>query len=147
MQFHPTAQTLVFSFIGFKTQEVPIQGQTKIDVVLEQDLFRVDEVVVTAMGISREKKALGYAVQEVSSEQLSRGNNSNLSNALSGKIAGLEVRQSSGMPGAPSQVTLRGSRSFSGNNTPLYVVDGMPISSDSDYGSNVTGSAYSSRKS
>jgi TonB-linked SusC/RagA family outer membrane protein len=140
-----TSQSILFSFVGFTQQEILINKRTVINVVMTQNLVQMNEVVVTAMGISREKKALGYAVQEVSSEQLSRGNNSNLSTALSGKIAGLEVRQSSGMPGAPSQVTLRGSRSFSGDNTPLYVVDGMPITSESDYSSNVTGSAYASR--
>ena len=140
-----SAQSLVFSFIGFRTQEVPISGQTRINVVLEQDLIMVDEVVVTALGISREKKALGYTVQDVKGDDLTKSSNPNIMTSLSGKIAGVEIRQSSGMPGAPSQVMVRGARSFSGNNSPLYVIDGMPISSDSDYSSNVTGTAFSNR--
>jgi TonB-linked SusC/RagA family outer membrane protein len=139
------ANTLVFSFIGMKKAEVDIQGRTRIDVVLESDLVGLDEIVVTALGISRERKALGYTVQDVRGDDLVKASNPNVMTSLSGKIAGVEIRQSSGMPGAPSQVLIRGARSFSGNNSPLYVIDGMPISSDSDYGSNVTGTAFSNR--
>ena len=139
------ANTLVFSFIGMKKMEVEIQGRTRIDVVMVPDLVGLDEVVVTALGISREKKALGYTVQDVRGDDLVKASNPNVMTSLSGKVAGVEIRQSSGMPGAPSQVLIRGARSFSGNNSPLYVIDGMPISSDSDYGSNVTGTAFSNR--
>ena len=137
--------TLVLSYIGMKTTEVEIGGRSVIDVTLESDLIGLNEVVVTAMGISREKKSLGYSVQDISTEEISRAGNPNLSTNLSGKIAGVEVRQSSGMPGAPSTIFIRGARSFDGNNQPLYVVDGMPISSGSDYAQNVTGSYASSR--
>ena len=140
------ATTLVFNFIGMKKMEIPIEGRTKIDVMMEPDLVGLDEIVVTAMGVSREKKSLGYAVQEVNTEQIARAGNPNLGTALSGKLAGVEVRQSSGMPGAPSTIFIRGARSFSGNNEPLYVVDGMPITSNSDYSQSVTG-AYSSDRS
>lgn len=139
------ATTLVFSYIGMKTSEVEISGRSSIDMALESDLIGLSEVVVTAMGISREKKSLGYSVQDISTEEISRAGNPNLATNLSGKIAGVEVRQSSGMPGAPSTIFIRGARSFDGNNQPLYVVDGMPISSGSDYGQNVTGSYASSR--
>lgn len=128
-----------------KKIEVDIQGRTRIDVIMESDLVGLDEIVVTALGISREKKALGYTVQDVRGDDLVKASNPNVMTSLSGKIAGVEIRQSSGMPGAPSQVLIRGARSFSGNNSPLYVIDGMPISSDSDYGSNVTGTAFSNR--
>ncbi|HUX95666.1 MAG TPA: SusC/RagA family TonB-linked outer membrane protein [Bacteroidales bacterium] len=140
-----SATTLVFSYIGMKTSEVEISGQNSIDMVLQSDLIGLSEVVVTAMGISREKKSLGYSVQDISTEEISRAGNPNLATNLSGKIAGVEVRQSSGMPGAPSTIFIRGARSFDGNNQPLYVVDGMPISSGSDYAQNVTGSYASSR--
>ncbi|HLO38702.1 MAG TPA: carboxypeptidase-like regulatory domain-containing protein, partial [Lacibacter sp.] len=139
------ATTLVFSYIGMKTQEVEIGQRNSIDAVLESDVIGLNEVVVTAMGISREKKSLGYAVQDISTEQIARAGNTNLESNLSGKFAGVEVRQSSGMPGAPSTILIRGARSFSGNNQPLYVVDGMPIESNSDYTQNVTGSYSSSR--
>ena len=128
-----------------KTQEVGISGQTVVDVVLEPDVVGIDEVVVTALGITREKKSLGYSVQEVSDEELNRAGNPSLMTTLSGKVAGVEVRQSNGFPGAPSQIFIRGARSFSGNNEPLYVVDGMPITSSNDYGSNVTTAFYSNR--
>lgn len=140
-----SATALVFSFVGMKTTEVPIEGRTTIDVVMEPALLSVDEVVVTALGISRTKKSLGYTVQEVKGDEVVRASNPNLQTAIQGKIAGVEVRQSSGMPGSPSTIFIRGARSFSGNNAPLYVVDGMPIASDADYGQNVTGSYYSNR--
>ncbi len=139
------AQTLTFSFVGFKVLEVGIGGRAIVDVVLQSESVEMQEVVVTALGITREKKALGYTVQGVNGEDIVKASNPNVMTALSGKIAGVEVRQSSGMPGAPSTVLIRGARSFSGTNTPLYVIDGMPISSESDYTSNVTGTAYSNR--
>ncbi len=139
------AKTLVFSFIGMKNQEFEIGSQTNFNVAMAADVFGIDEVVVTAMGISREKKSLGYAVQDIGSDEISRANNPNLITSLSGKLAGVEVRQSSGMPGAPATVLIRGARSFDGNNQPLYVVDGMPITSNPDYDQNVTGAYYSNR--
>ncbi|MCE4565582.1 SusC/RagA family TonB-linked outer membrane protein [Maribellus sp. CM-23] len=145
LQVPVDARTLVVSFVGMKTLEIPIGSSTTINVVMEPDIFGIDEVVVTAMGISKEKKALGYSVQDISSEEIARANNPNLITTLSGKVAGIEVRQSSGMPGAPATVLIRGARSFSGNNQPLYVVDGMPITSNPDYDQNVTGAYYSSR--
>ena len=140
-----TATTLVFSFVGLRTLEAVIAGRTVIDVVLTFDALALEEIVVTALGIRREKKALGYSVQEVGGDEISRSSNPNLMTALSGKVAGLEVRQSSGMPGAPSTIFIRGARSFSGNNQPLYVVDGMPIASGTDYDQNVTSSYHGSR--
>lgn len=84
------------------------------------------------MGISREKKALGYAVQDVKSDALTRAANTDLAGALQGKVSGVDIAPSSGMPGASSKITIRGSRSFTGDNTPLYVIDGMPIASAAD---------------
>jgi TonB-linked SusC/RagA family outer membrane protein len=139
------AETLIFSFIGLRTLEVPIQGRTVIDVQLETDLLVVDEVVVTALGITRERRSLGYTVQDVAGEELARAGNPNLVTSLAGRVAGFEVRQSSGMPGAPAQIFIRGARSFSADNTPLYVVDGMPIHGQNDWTSNVTGAAFSNR--
>ena len=109
------------SYVGMISQDVSIKPGV-IKVVLKSDAKALDEVVVTAMGISREKKALGYAVQDVKSDQLTQAANSNLAGAL-------DVKPSSGMPGASSQITIRGARSFSGDNTPLYVIDGMPVTS------------------
>lgn len=139
------AKTLVFSFVGMETMELALGTQLVYNFQLKSQLISVDEVVVTALGITRERKSLGYTVQDVKGEDLVKGGNPDLMTSLSGKIAGLQVRQSSGMPGAPSQTFIRGARSFSGNNSPLYVIDGMPISSDNDYASNVTGTAFSNR--
>ena len=152
----PDAQALVFSFIGMKSQEIVIGSNTTINVVLEPDLVGLDEVVVTAFGISKEKKALGYSVQDVKNDVIERTGNTDLASAMQGKISGIDIKPSSGMPGASSQITIRGARSFTGNNSPLYVVDGMPIASNADIqsgaggdfnliGSGVSGSDISNR--
>ena len=143
----PDHRTLIFRFVGMISQEIVIGEQSTINVVMEPDVLQMEEVVVTALGISKERKALGYSVQDVSSEELTRSGSSNLSTALQGKISGVEIKPSSGMPGASSQIIIRGARSFSGNNTPLYVVDGMPISSTADYstGNSVTGADIANR--
>lgn len=111
-----TAKTLVISFIGMQSQEVEIKQHVKV--TLKSDAKALDEIVVTAMGISRDKKALGYSVQDIKGDKLTQASNSNLSSALQGKVSGVDIRPSSGMPGASSQITIRGARSFSGNNTP-----------------------------
>lgn len=118
-----------------------------IRVVLSASSQALSEVVVTAMGISKEKKALGYAVQDVKGDELTQAASTNLASALQGKVSGVEIYPSSGMPGASAKITIRGSRSFSGDNTPLYVVDGMPIAStyDKGTGNSVTGADYSTR--
>ena len=150
------ASTLVFSYIGMKKQEVEIGNRSRIDIVLEPDLLGLDEVVVTALGVSREKKAIGYSVQDVKNEVIKRTGNTDLAGAMQGKISGIDIKPSSGMPGASSQIVIRGARSFTGNNTPLYVVDGMPIASTADIqsgtggnfsqvGAGVTGSDISNR--
>ena len=128
-----------------QTAEVAIAPVIKV--ILKTDAKALDEVVVTAMGISKEKKALGYAVQDVKGDKLTQASSSNLSSALQGKVSGVEISPSSGMPGASSKMTIRGSRSFTGDNTPLYVVDGMPISSSTvlDTFNSVTGSDYANR--
>ncbi len=131
-----SAKTLRISYVGMISQDVSIKPGV-IKVVLKSDAKALDEVVVTAMGISREKKALGYAVQDVKSDQLTQAANSNLAGALQGKVSGLDVKPSSGMPGASSQITIRGARSFSGDNTPLYVIDGMPVTSTPDVSTDI----------
>ena len=120
------AETLVFSFIGLKTEEVPINNQSVIDLKMTDDVAELSEVVVTAFGLEREKKALGYTVQEVSGEQLSEAKQANVVNNLSGRIAGVQVTSNEG-PGSGSNVVIRGQSSISGNNQPLYVIDGVPM--------------------
>ena len=140
-----SAKTLVVSFIGMKSQELPIKAAMSI--ALKPDSEELDEVVVTAMGIKRDRKALGYAAQDLKSEQLNKSGTTSLANAIQGKLTGVDIRQSSGAPGASSQIIIRGSRSFDGNNQPLYVIDGMPIntSADFDTGNSVTGANYADR--
>lgn len=123
-----SATTLVVSFVGMATQEVPIKSGT-LNIALAPDTEVLDEVVVTAMGISREKKALGYAVSEVGGDEMlkARGGISNPVNALQGKVAGLQISSGTGSMGGSSKVLIRGVTSISGSNQPLFVVDGVPI--------------------
>lgn len=122
----PEKGTLVFSYIGFKTQEIQISKNGPISVILQSSDNALDEVVVTALGISREKKSLGYAVQELKGDRVAEAKESNLVNALAGKIAGVRVTNSQGSMGS-SRVVIRGETSIAGNNQPLFVVDGIPV--------------------
>jgi TonB-linked SusC/RagA family outer membrane protein len=141
------AKALRFTFVGFEPIEVELGATSNYAVKLAKSDVSVDEVVVTAMGIKKNVKALGYAVQEVNSEELSRVGTSNLSQALQGKVAGIDIKVSSGMPGASSQLVIRGARSFTGDNTPLYVIDGMPVESTAPYSTlnSVSGSDIANR--
>jgi TonB-dependent SusC/RagA subfamily outer membrane receptor len=143
----PTATTLVFSYVGYTPVEQLIGNATTIHVGLAPDAKQLGEVVVTALGIARERKSLSYSTQQVSGAQVARAGNPNITNALQGKVSGVTVRQSSGMPGASSHITIRGSR-FLGefaDNSPLYVVDGLPVASNSDFVPRGVGADYSSR--
>jgi TonB-linked SusC/RagA family outer membrane protein len=123
----PDKGTLVFSYIGFKSQEIQINKNAgPISVILQSSDNALDEVVVTALGISRQKKSLGYAVQELKGQDLAEAKESNLVNALAGKIAGVRVTNSQGSMGS-SRVVIRGETSIAGNNQPLFVVDGIPV--------------------
>lgn len=122
---------LVFSAIGYTEQEVTVGGQSTIDVSLAEDVELLDEVVVTALGITRDKKSLGYSVTEVGGEQVSLAKEPNVINALAGKVAGVVVSQGTSGPGSGTRVVIRGNNSITGNNQPLYVVDGVPIDNSS----------------
>ena len=124
--------TLVFSYVGMTPKEVKADTQNPMRIVLSSNIH-LDEIIVTAMGITREKKSLGYAAQDVKSEVLNMTGNTDLTKSLQGKVAGVDLKTSSGMPGASSQIIIRGARSFDGDNTPLYVIDGMPVASTSYY--------------
>ncbi len=121
-----SATTLVYTFVGMASQEVAIGDQSAIDVVLEPDVMNLEGVVVTALGISREKKSLGYAVQEVEGDQLNTVRSSNFVNSISGKVSGVQIRQSNTMGGS-ANILIRGSSSITQNNQALFVVDGVPI--------------------
>ncbi|HEX2975885.1 MAG TPA: SusC/RagA family TonB-linked outer membrane protein [Bacteroidales bacterium] len=126
LQVPQNVTTLVFSYIGMKKQEVEIGGRSVIDVVLEPDITGLDEVVVTALGISREKKSLGYATQQIGGEAVSKIQTNNFVNSLSGKISGVNIRQNNNMGGS-TNVIIRGAKSLTGSNQALFVVDGVPI--------------------
>ena len=119
--------TLVITSIGFETTEFVTDASGTASIQLAQDSKQLTGVVVTALGIKREKKSLGYAVQELKGESLVSAKEPNLANALSGKIAGLQVVRSSDGPAGSSKILLRGSNSLTGSNQPLIVVDGIPI--------------------
>lgn len=118
---------LTFSFIGYKPLEVAINGQAEVNVTLTADVTGLDEVVVTALGIKREKKALGYAAQDVKSEDILTTGDPNITSALNGKIAGVQISETSGGAGSNSRVEIRGTSSLTGGDGPLWVVDGVPF--------------------
>ncbi|WP_224997623.1 SusC/RagA family TonB-linked outer membrane protein [Cesiribacter sp. SM1] len=139
---------ITFTFIGYADKEVTVGNRSVVDVVLSEDVETLSEVVVTAVGIEREQKALGYSVGSVSGEAISESRSTNVVNALSGKVAGVQVTSSGGGVGQGARVTLRGARSLTGNNEPLFVVDGIIISNANDGNSastNVTGVAQPNR--
>lgn len=117
---------LVFSFVGMQTQEVAVNGKSEIDVTLVTSSIGMDEVVVTALGISREKKSLGYSVAEVDGDNLQKVAQENVLNALSGKVAGVTIN-STGGPGSSVSMVIRGASSLTSDNQPLFVVDGIPM--------------------
>lgn len=117
---------LVISCVGYKTQTVRWTG-TPLTITLEDEMTQLSGVVVTALGIRREKKALGYAMQEVKGDQLMAVREPNITNALSGKVSGIQIIKGSSSPGSSSKIVLRGNSSLSGSNQPLIVVDGVPM--------------------
>jgi TonB-linked SusC/RagA family outer membrane protein len=119
--------TIQISFIGFVTQEIPYTGQTTLTVHLQEDTKTLDEVVVTALGMKRDKKALGYSMQELKGDDLLQSREPNIANSLSGKVSGLQIVRSSNGVGGSSKIVLRGNSSLTGSNQPLIVVDGTPM--------------------
>jgi TonB-linked SusC/RagA family outer membrane protein len=120
-------KTLVFSFIGMATKEIEIGSATIINVELEPENLKVDEVVVTALGIQRDKKTLTYSSQQVSGEEMMKARDINFMGSLSGKTAGLEIRKSTSGAGGSTRTVLRGSKSVNSVSDPLYVIDGIPM--------------------
>ncbi|OYT16356.1 MAG: SusC/RagA family protein [Bacteroidetes bacterium 4572_77] len=126
LQVPENASALVYSFVGMETQEVAFTGQTTIDVGLNASALKLDEVVVTALGVSREKKSLGYATQEVDGNELNKVSRDNFVNSLSGKVAGVQIKNNTNMGGS-SNVIIRGNASLTQNNQALFVIDGIPV--------------------
>ncbi len=133
------SKTLIFSFVGMKTQEVSIGAETTVNIKMASDNVAVDEVVVTALGISREKKSLGYASQEVKGDNIAAVRTSNFMNTLSGKVSGVSIKKNTNMGGS-TNVVMRGSKSLTNSNQVLYVVDGVPVNNNiGSYSSQNTG--------
>ncbi len=122
----PANATLVIAYIGYETKEVAVNNQAQINVTLGSSSTSLNEVVVTALGIEREKKSLTYTVQTVDTESISKAREFNVVNSLAGKVAGLNFQTSTQGVGGASRIILRGNRSISGSSEPLYIVDGVP---------------------
>ena len=122
--------TLVFSYVGYTAQELAAGGRSQIDVTLKEDSKVLGEVVVTAMGIMRKQESLTYATQKVKAEDLMKVQDPNVANTLEGKVAGVTITPSAGGAGGASKIILRGNKSITGNNSPLIVVDGIPLTNE-----------------
>lgn len=123
-------KTLIFSFVGFKTQEIAINGKTKINVTMDVDAQILDDVVVTALGIKRQKRELGYATEEIGGDMVARSGSGNVISALSGRSAGVQIINPTGVDGGSSRIVIRGNNSIFGDNQPLIVVDGVPMTNE-----------------
>jgi TonB-linked SusC/RagA family outer membrane protein len=139
--------TLVFSFIGLATQEVEIGARSVVDVAMSEDVETLSEVVVTALGFSREKKALGYGVTTISNAAVENRQQADIGRILRGKAPGVDIAQTSGMTGTGTNIIVRGYSSISGSNQPLFVIDGVPFNTDTNADQNFAtgGSTASSR--
>ena len=138
----PEEGKLNISFIGYQSQQIDIAGRTDISVTLEEDTHTIDDVVVTAMGITRSEKTLGYSVSKVESDELTKARDGNVLNSLSGKVAGVNISTSSGTAGGSSRIIIRGQSSLGSSGQPLFIIDGMPVSNQS-YDPSNSGSALS----
>ena len=132
--------TLVISYVGYKPKEVKA-SQSSLNIVLEEDSKMLSEVVVTALGIKRERKALGYGIDEVKGDAFTKAKETNVINSMAGRVPGLVVSQTAGGPAGSTRVILRGSTEMTGNNQPLYVIDGVPLD-NTNYGSAGTSGGF-----
>lgn len=130
----PGADALEISYTGYSTKTIPLTSANEYEIVLSEDNIILGEVVVTAIGVERERRTLGYSLQEVDSDDIVKSRESNLVNALAGKVAGLQVNSSGGQAGSASRILLRGITSMTGNNSPLFVIDGVPLDNSTTNG-------------
>ena len=139
--------SITVSYVGMTSKTV--EATDNMIIKLTDNSTELEEVVVTAFGMKRERKALGYAVQDLKADDLNTKGATDLANAIQGKVSGVDIRPSSGMPGASTNIVIRGARSFEGSNQPLYVIDGMPVNTESDFrnsaNTTVSGTTYSQR--
>lgn len=132
------SSVLVFSFIGYQTVEQAVGKQRVINISMQEDIRSIDEVVVTALGIKKKEKSLTYSTQVVGGDELIRAKDPNMINSLAGKTAGVQINRSSAGLGGSVKMVIRGSRSVSGSNQPLYVIDGVPINSSANDATSTT---------
>ncbi|MGE8299335.1 MAG: carboxypeptidase-like regulatory domain-containing protein, partial [Sphingobacterium paramultivorum] len=123
----PEGASLIFRYVGYQSEEVAVNGRSIVNVVLKENTASLDEVIVTAMGIERSKKSLGYSTPKVNGDDVSDTQREGFFQGLQGRVPGLSINSTSGMPGASAQIVLRGFASISGDNNALIVVDGVPI--------------------
>ena len=123
-------EVLIFSYVGYATKREDVGGRTQIDIILDGTSTDLDEVVVTALGLKRDKRDLGYAVQKIDNDALTAVRQANTADALAGRVAGMQVTRGSSGTGSSTRVVIRGETSLSGTNQPLFVVDGIPVSND-----------------
>lgn len=127
---------LIVSYLGYAKKEVPVNGESVLNISLSQDITQLGEVVVTAFGVEQEKKQINYSVQEVEAKEIMDSRQDNIVNALQGKVTGVQITNTSGSPGASSSIIIRGASSINEgtDNQPLFVVDGIPISNSASFG-------------
>ena len=134
------AKLLKISYVGMKSQEVTVK--TGLKIVLESDSENLDEVVVTAMGIKRSEKAIGYSATSVGGETISDKRTTDVMSGLAGKVAGVQISTTSSDPGASNSVVIRGVSSLSGSNQPLYIVDGVPLNNTATFSDKALDKGY-----
>ncbi|WP_461630177.1 SusC/RagA family TonB-linked outer membrane protein [Labilibaculum euxinus] len=143
-----SSDVLLFSFVGMTAQEIPVGNQTVINVTLDVETIGMDEVVVTAFGIERVAESVGYSVSLVDEEELLDNAEPDILRSMTGKIPGVTIGSATGAPGAASKINIRGATSFTGDNQPLFVIDGVPYSNDniatSDSDASIVGGQFSS---
>lgn len=140
------SEILVVSYTGYGTREVTLGASNVADVILVTDVLQLETAVVTAIGITRQEKSLGYAVQMVDAEEFQRSANTNMLNSLTGKVAGVQITSATGAAGGAANILIRGAASLTGNNQPLFVIDGVPIDNSQVNTENpLFGAAYSNR--
>ncbi|RTL51224.1 MAG: SusC/RagA family TonB-linked outer membrane protein [Sphingobacteriales bacterium] len=132
---------LIISYVGYAPEKFPLRGRKNVTIALQKEVKSLNEVVVTALGISKQSKALGYAVQSVNTRQITQAEDPNLINNLSGKIAGVYITNGGAGVGSTSRIVIRGENSFSGTNQPLFVVDGVPINNETYFNNAIENSA------
>jgi TonB-dependent SusC/RagA subfamily outer membrane receptor len=120
---------LIFSYTGMEQQSVPVNGRTTIDVTMTEDVKILSEVIVTALGIKEDRKKLSYSAQSISGQELQETQRDNAVMGLQGRVAGLSLTPTSGIPGSAMNITLRGVNSIGNSNQPLFVIDGLPVNS------------------